>query len=359
MKLTKKNKCMSSVFFAVLLLSHTLFISSICAQGYGVRYISYTSNKSGNFDIYLMNTISENHRLLTNHPAHDRDPTWSPDGRFLAYASNRDGISKIYVMDVRTGEHRRLTQRHAKEWAPAWSPDGKWIAFDSDAPEDILLMEWGKVNIASHIYKADINGENLVQLTDQGKNLKPSWSPDSQWIAFVSYHRGNDRKGIYVMDADGRRLRRLDDKAVQALNGILQSECTWSPDGKQIAFSMRVPRTEQVHLCAMDVDGKNFRQLTQDGPIAGHKNVKESPFPQVRHPAWSPNGKWIVYVYSESFVIGNIRVIDASGNGHGKPLVEGVARYQSPAWVPETYFSVSPSTGKQTTLWGRLKKGEK
>ena len=359
MELAKKNKRMLFVFFAVLLLNYTLFISSVYAQDYGVRYISYASNKGGNFDIYLMDTISENHRLLTNHPSHDRDPTWSPDGRFLAYASNRDGISKIYVMDVRTGEHRRLTHRHAKEWAPAWSPDSQWIAFDSDAPEDILLMEWGKVNIASHIYKVDINGENLVQLTDEGKNLKPAWSPDSQWIAFVSYHRGNDRKGIYVMDADGRRLRRLDDKAVQALDAILQSECAWSPDGKQIAFSIRVPRTDQVHLCTMDVDGKNFRQLTQDGPMAKHKNVKESPFPRVRQPAWSPNGKWIAYVLEQTLGNTGIYVIDVNGNRHRTPLVKGAAWYQSMAWVPEAYFSVSPSTGKQTTLWGRLKKGEK
>ncbi len=343
----------ASVFLAALLLSHTLLANNICAQIYGTKYISYASDKSGDFNIYLMDTTSENGRLLTNHPAHDREPTWSPDGRFLAYSSNRDGDRKIYVMDVRTGEHQRLTDRHEVERAPAWSPDGKWIAFVS-GNDVIRLGEW-EIKLTNHIYKSDINGENLVQLTDQGKNLKPAWSPDSEWIVFVSYHRGNDRKGLYVMDADGKRLRRLDDKAWQALDAILQGECAWSPNGKQIAFSMRVPRTDQVHLCTVDIDGKNFRQLTQDGPLENRKNVKESPFPEVRHPAWSPNGKWIAYVYSESFATANIFIIDARGNGLEKPVITDAGRDLSPTWVPETYFSVSPSTEKQTTLWGRLK----
>lgn len=257
-------------------------------------------------------------------------------------------------MDVRTGEHRRLTHRHEEERAPAWSPDGKWIAFVSDGHEEILLGEW-KFNISSHIYKTDINGANLRQLTDEGKNLKPAWSPDSQWIAFVSYHRGNERKGIYVMDADGKRLRRLDDKPIQGVDGILQGECAWSPDSTQIAFSMRVPRTDQVHLCTIGIDGNNFRQLIQEGPIAKHKIVKESPFPEIRQPAWSPNGKWLAYVLKQTPGNADIYVIDAMGNGRGKPLVKAGGWDISPAWVPEGFLSVSPSAEKQTTLWGRLK----
>ena len=54
MGLTAKNQYMSSAPFVVLLLSHTLFISRVCAEDYGVRYISYTSNESGHSHIYLM-----------------------------------------------------------------------------------------------------------------------------------------------------------------------------------------------------------------------------------------------------------------------------------------------------------------
>ncbi len=350
MKLLMIKKRGYFVFWAVMLLSHMLLINNICAQTYGTQYISYASNTTEDYNVYLQNTNGENLRLLTNHPTNEKDLTWSPDGRFLAYTSNQEGTYKIYVLDTRTAEHWRLTNLDEREWTPAWSPDGKWIAFVSGNQEFIPGV---KIEITSDIYKADINGAHLVQLTDKGTNVGPSWSPDSQRIAFVSYHRGNERKGIYVMDADGRRLRRINDKEVQALDGIIQSECAWSPDGKQIAFSMVVPRDERMHLYVIDIDGKNFRQLTQGPPMLGNKDGARSP--EIRQPAWSPNGKWIAYVFENTPGNADIYVIDAMGNGRGKPLVKDGGRDLSPAWVPEGFLSVSPSEEQQTTLWCRLK----
>lgn len=353
----------------VSLLSGCLLFIANWTDAAGSEWISFASNRRGNFDIYVMDTNGENPRNLTNHPARELEPAWSPDGRFLAYVSNRDGDFKIYVMDTRTKEHRRLTDHHESEWAPAWSPDGKWIAFVSRSDEIIPPV---KFKITSHIYRIDTNGANLVQLTDQGKNLRPAWSPDSKQIAFVSYHRGEDRKGLYIMDADGRKLRRVNDQKVQAVNGIFQSDCAWSPDGKQIAFSIIVPMDDRMHLCVIDADGKNFRQLTQGGPIvkpaaeeqlkpviAGKQPPPTFPFPEIRQPAWSPDGKQIAYVFSETFGAANIYVIDAMENGRGTPLVQDAGRNLSPAWVPEGFLSVSPSSEKQTTLWGRLKQTEK
>lgn len=359
------------VLVTMLLLSGCLLFITNWADAARSEWISFASNRSGNFDIYVMDTNGENLRNLTNHPARDLEPAWSPDGRFLAYASNRDGDLQIYIMDTRTGENRRLTDRDADEWAPAWSPDGKWIAFVSGSDEIIPPV---KFKITSHIYRIDANGANLVQLTDQGKNLRPAWSPDSKQIAFVSYHRGADRKGLYIMDADGRQVRRVNDQKVQALKGIFQSECAWSPDGKQIAFSIVIPRNDRMHLCLIDIDGKNFRQLTQGGPIlkpviegkpiiAG-KPPPTFPFPEIRQPAWSSDGKQIAYTYSTNFFTADIHVIDAEGNGPGTPLVEDVGvkdigRNQSPAWVPEGFLSVSPSAEKLMTLWGELKQTDK
>ena len=348
-----------AVLGTVLLLSGCLLLITNWTDAAKSEWISFASNRTGNFDIYVMETNSENLRNLTNHPARDLEPAWSPDGRFLTYVSDRDGDFKIYVMDTRTGEHRRLTNRHEKEWAPAWSPDGKWIAFVSGSDEIIPPV---KFKITSHIYRIDANGTNLVQLTDQGKNLPPAWSPDSKQIAFVSYHRGKERIGLYIMDANGRELRRVNDQKVQALNGIFQSECAWSPDGKQIAFSIVVPRNDRMHLCVIDADGKNFLQLTEGPPILGNKDG--FPLPEIRQPGWSPDGKQIAYVYSANFFSADIYVIDAIGNDRGTSLVKDAGvkdtgRNLSPAWVPEGFLSVSPSAEKQTTLWGRLKQTDK
>ena len=155
MKSTMKGKRIYSVFWAALLLS-PLLVSAVCERSYGVGYISFASNRTGNFDIYVMDTKGEYLDNLTDHPADDFDPTWSPDGRFLGYVSNRDGNAEIYVMDTKTKEHRRLTHDPGTDSRPTWSPDGRWIAFVSDRRD------------RSDIYKVDATGENIRQLTRTG-----------------------------------------------------------------------------------------------------------------------------------------------------------------------------------------------
>ena len=71
-------------------------------------------------------------RRLTNHPAGDGHPSWSPDGRHIAFASDRDGNVEIYVMGSDGSNPRRLTNHSAGDGHPSWSPDGRHIAFASD-----------------------------------------------------------------------------------------------------------------------------------------------------------------------------------------------------------------------------------
>ena len=343
MKLTVKEKRVYQVFWAGFLLS-LLLVSTVCEQSHSVGHISFASNRTGNFDIYLIDINGENLRSLTNHPTDERAPTWSPDGRFLAYASNQDGSYKIYVMNTKTREHQRLTDRHEEEWFPAWSPDGKSIAFvsiDHEGP----WKEDPRHRQRSDIYKTDVNSTNLRQLTNQGTNGRPAWSPDSQWIAFVSSRQG-ERKGIYVMNADGTRLKHLDDEGVQAFRGIFRGECSWSPDGKQIAFGMDHPTENRTHLCVINATGGNFGQFTQEGPVLKPMGKMDFPNPLILYPAWSPDGKSIAYSVLEPGHT-DIYVIDTMGKGREKPLLmeeRASSLNLSPAWVPETFFSVSPNT---------------
>ena len=349
-----------TVLGAVFLLGGGLLSTTNSADAAGNDRISFASNSTGNFDIYVTDINGGNRRNVTNHstdeyglwvPAWVTAHTWSPDGRFLAYVSRRDGDFKIYIMNTRTRERRRLTDLDTSEWTPSWSPDGKWIAFVSGNDYDI--------------YKTDVNGAHLIQLTDLGGNGRPAWSPDSKQIAFISdNHREGGKAGLYVMNANGRKLRWVP----EANRGKLGNECAWSPDGKQIAFSLYIVRAEREHLCVIDVDGENFRQLTRGGPIVRpeaaekQKPVEEPafppPLPEIASPAWSPDGKQIAYVYSDtiSWRTADIYVIDVKGNRDGIPLVTGVQQELSPVWVPEGFLSVSPRAEKQTTLWGRLKR---
>ena len=75
----------------------------------------------------------------------------------------------------------------------------------------------------SDFYRVDVDGGNLMKLTEGQDYDKTDWSPDSQWIAFTS------GASLFLMDAEGKKLRKLTENA----HGI---DCTWSPDGKRIAF---------------------------------------------------------------------------------------------------------------------------
>ena len=89
-----------------------------------------------------MNADGSNQRRLTQNPADDADPAWSPDGQRIAFYSNRDGTFDIYVMNADGSHQRRLTRHFADDSDPAWSPDGHTMAFatNRDGNSEIYVM---------------------------------------------------------------------------------------------------------------------------------------------------------------------------------------------------------------------------
>ena len=314
-----KTKYAHLVFGIALVLSSNLFVVNLNAQVPGKQYISFSSLRTGNLEIYVIDTDSKNLRNLTNHSASDHSAAWSPSGRSFAYVSHRDGNGEIYVMNLNKKAARRLTNHPARDDNPAWSPDGKWIAFSSNRE--------GNYNI----YKIDTNGENLERLTDEGKyNSAPAWSPDSRSIAFYSIR--NDSGDIYVMNTNGRILRKL-------ASGIAPS---WFPDGKKIAYYKR------SGIFVMKANGQNSRRVS---PLDTWSE----------NPAWSPDGRWIAYQSELENPWGNpnrnsnIYLIRPNDIGKPRQITEHPKMDYSPAWVPTGFLAVSPTANTQTILWGELK----
>ena len=86
-----------------------------------------------NGEIYVMNADGSEQTNISNNPAFDGYPHWSPDGKKIAFMTSRDGINyEIYVMNADGTSQTRLTNNADLDAEPSWSPDGTKIAFRSD-----------------------------------------------------------------------------------------------------------------------------------------------------------------------------------------------------------------------------------
>lgn len=83
--------------------------------------IAFSSNRSGNYEIWTMDPFGGHIRQLTHDPAMDSQPSWSPDGRQLAFVSTRDGEPALYIMDKEGKNTRRLSPEGLICRNPVWS----------------------------------------------------------------------------------------------------------------------------------------------------------------------------------------------------------------------------------------------
>lgn len=103
------------------------------------RKLAFSWSPVANQEIYVINAnetavpVSNASRLqrLTFDYNNDTMPAWSPDNRWIAFVSDRSGNSEIYVMDTQGENMRRLTNDPARDADPQWSPDGQWIVYAS------------------------------------------------------------------------------------------------------------------------------------------------------------------------------------------------------------------------------------
>ncbi len=199
----------------------------------------------------------------------DIDPAWSPDGRRIAFASNRTGDYEIWVMNADGSGATRLTKDAAADQHPAWSPDGTRIAFasgrsttknttdlwvmnsDGSSPTRLLAMpgnerypDWapdGSRIVFSHFGGAEAPGIWTVRPDGTGAALvaggalhNPQWSPDMSRIAYDGQPAGCSF-AVYTMKADGTDRVKLVKNPDGC--GSYDKHPSWSPDGKELVYS--------------------------------------------------------------------------------------------------------------------------
>jgi WD40 repeat protein len=160
--------------------------SPTCAEPTKTCRIAFTSHRSGDSEIWTMDAQGRNLRNITQHPAWDYWPAWSPDGQALAFVSERDGDPELFIMALEAQEASQLTFNSETDRLPTWSPDGSRIAFAAvrNGVEEI------------HVINADGSHERSVT-TWPLKGTAPAWSPDGRRIAFIGWNE-EDRPGIYI-----------------------------------------------------------------------------------------------------------------------------------------------------------------
>lgn len=162
-------------------------------------HLIFSSSMLGNPELFVTDANGSNPKRLTFANGASTSPAWNPKtGQSVVFVSDRDGIPKLFMMNA---DGTNSTQMDVPDKGylidPAWAPNGQLLAFSWRRPEgnyDLYLM--------------DAATRQIVELTrDAGRNERPSWSPDGRHIVFEST-RGGTRQ-IWVMLADGSQAHQL------------------------------------------------------------------------------------------------------------------------------------------------------
>ena len=264
------------------------------AQGPGkfngkIAFVSSRNGPPG--EIYVMNPDGTNQRNITNSPASEARPAFSPDGKKIAFVRdfkgiflmNPDGSGQTQILDGASAGFSSISS------FPNWSPDGTKIVFNG------LLK--GSPDGAD-IYVINADGTGLTRLTtDPADDSCPAWSPDGTKIAFATIRNRVPNEvnyEIYVMNADGSNQTRITN------NTKFDHSPAWSPDGTRIAFTSR--RDDNFEVYVMNADGSNQTRITFDGE-------------QDSDAKWSPDGTRIAFLSSRGGRFGEIWTMNPDGTG--------------------------------------------
>lgn len=198
-----------------------------------------------------------------------------PDRRTLGFTALINGVSKPYLMDL-DGRNKRDV-----------SGDGSGFSYGYSASPDGTKISYHE-NYQIFIANADGTGKQHIP-TGNPFNFGPMWSPDGQWLLFLSGEHG--RSNPYVVRSDGQELKKLADQNgyqgwilfldVDDFHQGSSDTPVWSADGRSVVFTTKTNATTE--LCQVDLHGQ-ITQLTNSPEGTLHY-----------HPKPSSDGKWLLY----------------------------------------------------------------
>lgn len=214
--------------------------------------IAFHSNRSGNFDIWVVSVLGGGETQVTVDPSSDWDPAWY--GSEIAFTSFRSGNADIWKIADTGGDPVQVTDHPGWDGSASWSSDGEHLVISSQMggePHHLWILpmgdgeptelttepgyepDWYIGDIAYqgldlNIYVTSLTGVPEQKTWDPARDTSPSWSPDGQAIAFTSGRGGN--KDIWILSLQEDQLRQL------TFYSGDDYDPAWSPNGKWIAF---------------------------------------------------------------------------------------------------------------------------
>ncbi len=253
----------------------------------------------------------KNIRQLTTDFIRAGEGYFAPDGKTIIFqAEEKDRgnpFYQIFTLDLESGKFHRVSPGIGKTTCSFFRPDGKKIIFASShldpeatrKQEDEYLKREEDAKAGKRrprylwdfdpwmdIFEANPDGTGLKRLTDlKGYAAEGSYSPDGKQIVFCSNHDGNLE--LYIMDADGKNMRKLTN-APRCYNG----GPFFSPDGKRVIFRSDRKKKDHLQLYVINSDGTGEKALTDDLTW-----VFWAPY-------WYKDGKHIIYTAADHNVPG-------------------------------------------------------
>lgn len=172
------------------------FASTPAISPDGTEVVFALRTPRGDSDLFISKLDGAGRRNITNNPALDTSPTWSPSGRQIAYISGIPG--QINICDSDGTNVRKIVKEGGDADGVAWSPNGKWLAF-----------HWKpRLSTNYDLFMVDVSSGAIRQLTSaSGSNEYPSWAPDGRHLVFQSNRNGTYQ--IYIMLLEGTELRMI------------------------------------------------------------------------------------------------------------------------------------------------------
>ncbi|MGB5690158.1 MAG: Tol-Pal system beta propeller repeat protein TolB [Woeseiaceae bacterium] len=273
---------------------------------FGTKVAYVTAKRQGDGQLYSLivsDQDGENDHTIMESKDPIMSPAWSPDSRQLAYVSFEGSKSSIFVQTLRTGNRFQVSSKAGINGAPSFSPDGKK-----------LVVTLGGVDGNLDIYVLDINSRNTTRLTtNRSIDTEGTWSPDGRYIYFTSDRSGGPQ--IYRVSAAGGTPERV------TYEGSYNARPRLSPDGKRLAMVHN--DRGNYRIAVMNLDRKDLLVLSTGS--------------QDESPSFAPNSDILIYA-TRVGRDGVLETVSADGLIRQKMASGAGGDVREPVWSPFPRF---------------------